>query len=176
MLVLWAKYQLFNCNFWIGFMFMRKGVKTYIFPQNLELMKFRLLLVFMASMTIQAQTSDLVGMLTKEMGISEKQAEGGAGSIFNMAKETMPKSDFGSLSDVVPDMSGLLGAVPGMGKKSMLGKATASLTGMPAVVSAFGKLGLKESHIQLMTPLLVNYVEDKGGKALSSMFMKSVMP
>lgn len=142
-------------------------------------MKFRLLLigVFMAATTMQAQTSDLVNMLTKEMGISKKQAEGGAGSIFNMAKETMSKDDFGSLSDVVPDMSGLLGAVPGMGKKkSMLGSAASSLTGMPAVVNAFGKLGLKESHIKVMTPLLVNYVEDKGGKALSQMFMKSVMP
>lgn len=141
-------------------------------------MKFRLLLigVFMASLTLQAQTSDLVNMLTKEMGISEKQAEGGAGSIFNMAKETMSKDDFGSLSDVVPDMSGLLGAVPGMSKKkSMLGSATSTLTGMPAVVNAFSKLGLKESHIQLMTPLLVNYVEDKGGKALSKMFAKSIM-
>ncbi len=155
------------------------GDKTYIFRQNLKRMKFRVLLigVLMASLTTQAQTSDLVGMLTKEMGISEKQAEGGAGSIFNMAKETMSKNDFSTLSEVVPDMSGLLSAVPGMGKKkSMLGSATSALTGMPAVVNAFGKLGLKESHIQLMTPLLVNYVEDKGGKALSSMFMKSVMP
>lgn len=141
-------------------------------------MKFKVLLIgiFMASLSMQAQTSDLIGMLTKEMGITNKQAEGGAGSLFNMAKETMPKKDFSSLTDVIPDMSGLLGAVPGMGKASGLGKMASSLTGMPAVVSAFGKLGLKESHVKLMTPLLVNYVEDKGGKAMSKMFAKSILP
>jgi hypothetical protein len=141
-------------------------------------MKLRVLFiaVFMASLTMQAQTSDLINMLTKEMNITKDQAEGGAGSLFNFSKEAMSKSDFGKLSDVVPDMKGLLGAAPKMGKKSGLGKLASSLTGMPAVVGAFGKLGLNESHIQMMTPLLVDYVENKGGKALSDMFMKSVTP
>lgn len=51
------------------------------------------------------------------MGISEKHAEGGAGSLLKMGKETMSEGDFKSLAGVIPDMDGLLGAVPGMGKK-----------------------------------------------------------
>ena len=134
-----------------------------------------LLSIFAMSVMAQAQTSDLIGMLTKEMGITGDQAEGGAGSLFNFAKEGMSDTDFGKLSDVVPDMSGLLGAASSLGKKkSFLGKAADSLTGMPAVVNAFDKLGLKESHVALMTPLLVNYVEDKGGAALAKVFGKSI--
>ena len=134
-----------------------------------------LLSIFAMSVMAQAQTSDLIGMLTKEMGITKDQAEGGAGSLFNFGKETMTDTDFGKLSDVVPDMSGLLGAVPSLGgKKSMLGKAAQSLTGMPAVTAAFEKLGLSQTHVALMTPLLVNYVEDKGGAALAKVFGKSI--
>jgi len=130
--------------------------------------------IFAMSIVAQAQTSDLIGMLTKEMGITNKQAEGGAGSLFKFAQEGMTKTDFSKLSDAVPGMDGLLGAVPGVGKKSMLGKAAAAVTGMPAVVSAFEKLGLSQSHVAIMTPLLVNYVEKKGGAALAKIFGKSI--
>ena len=133
-----------------------------------------LLSIFAMSVIAQAQTSDLIGMLTKEMGITKDQAEGGAGSLFNFGKESMTDTDFGSLTDIIPDMSGLLGAVPSLGGKSMLGKATAALTGMPAVTAAFEKLGLSQTHVALMTPLLVNYVEKKGGAALAKIFGKSI--
>ncbi|MCT4622965.1 MAG: DUF2780 domain-containing protein [Schleiferiaceae bacterium] len=141
-------------------------------------MKFRILLamLFSAALTTQAQTSDLIGMLTKEMGITSDQAEGGAGSIFGFAKENMSSTDFSSLAGVIPDMDGLLGAIPGGKKKSMLGQMADQLTGMPKVIDAFGKLGLKESHIKIMTPLLVDYVEKKGSKALSNTFLKAVTP
>ncbi len=136
---------------------------------------FLLTAIFAMSLMVQGQTSDLIGMLTKEMGITKKQAEGGAGSIFNFAKEGMKDSDFGKLSKVVPGMDGLLGAVPGLGgKSSMLGQATKTLMGMPAVYSAFKKLGLSESQVATMMPLLVNYVEKKGGAALARLFQVSI--
>jgi len=34
----------------------------------------------------RAQTSGLVGMLTSQLGVTEQQASGGAGSLFNFAK------------------------------------------------------------------------------------------
>ena len=131
--------------------------------------------LFTSTFIVNAQ-SDLIGMLTKEMGIFQSQAEGGAGALFGLAKEGMSAPDFSSLSKVVPDMGGLLGAVPSLtgGKTSFLGKAAKSLTGMPAVTAAFEKLGLSQTHVALMTPLLVGYVEDKGGKALSGLFSKAI--
>ena len=138
--------------------------------------KILVLVALFASSFIANAQSDLIGMLTKEMGISQSQAEGGAGALFGLAKEGMSAPDFSSLSKVIPDMSGLLGAVPslGGGKTSMLGKAAQSLTGMPAVTAAFEKLGMNQTHVALMTPMLVGYVEDKGGKALSGLFSKAI--
>jgi Protein of unknown function VcgC/VcgE (DUF2780) len=136
-----------------------------------------LFLFVSGSFYAQSQTNDLVNMLTKEMGITEKQAEGGAGSLFKMSKENMSKEDFSKLSEVVPDMSGLLSAVPSLGgKKSLMGSLASQLTGMPAVVAAFEKLGLKEKDVKMMTPLVVNYIEKKGGKTLANLFSKSVTP
>jgi hypothetical protein len=136
---------------------------------------FLLLFVFALSVSVQAQTSDLIGMLVNEMGITNEQAEGGAGSLFNFAQEGMSESDFGDLSDAVPGMDDLLGAVPSLGgKSSLMGKAASAVTGMPAVVKAFDKLGLSESQVAIMTPLLVNYVEKKGGAKLAKLFGNSV--
>jgi hypothetical protein len=139
-------------------------------------MKLKLLLstiILSMSLVSFAQT-DLVNMLMSDMNVTQGQAEGGAGALLNMAGETMNKTDYSALGDVIPDMSGLLGAVPSLGGKSMMGSMASKLTGMPAVVGAFDKLGLKESHIAIMTPLLVDYVEKKGGQAISKVFAKSI--
>lgn len=129
-----------------------------------------------AALFTQAQVSDLVSMLSNEMNITNEQAEGGAGALFNMAQESLSETDFSALSKAIPDMNGLLGAVPDIsgGKSSMLGKAAKTLTGMPAVTAAFEKLGLSQTHVALMTPLLVDYVEKKGGETLSKIFAKSI--
>ena len=121
-----------------------------------------------------AQTSDLVEQLMETADVSKDQAEGGAGALFGMAKETMSKEDFGKVSDVVPDMDGLLDAIPSTGsnKTSMLGSAAKQLTGMPKVQAAFDKLGISQEKVALFTPVIVNYVEEKGGKVVSDMLGK----
>ncbi len=121
-----------------------------------------------------AQTSDLVKQLMEKADVTEDQAEGGAGALFGIAKEELSTDDFGKISDVVPDMGGLLDAVPSMGsnKTSMLGSAAKQLTGMPKVQAAFDKLGISQEKVALFTPVIVNYVEEKGGKVVGDMLGK----
>src|SRR5262249_30182275 len=57
-------------------------------------------------------SSELVGLLAKEMGSSTKQAQGAAGSIFRLAKTRMTPEDFGKVATAVPGMDGLLKAAP----------------------------------------------------------------
>ena len=73
-------------------------------------------------------------------------------------------------------MGGYLDAIPALGGKSssMLGKATQTLVGMPAVTAAFEKLGLSADMVGLFTPLLVNYVEKKGGEAVGGLLMNAI--
>jgi hypothetical protein len=121
-----------------------------------------------------AQTSDLVKQLMEKADVSEDQAMGGAGALFGMAKEELSADDFGKISDVVPNMGGLLDAVPSLGsnKTSMLGSAAKQLTGMPKVQAVFDKLGISKEKVALFTPVIVNYVEEKGGKVLGDLLGK----
>ena len=121
-----------------------------------------------------AGEDDLVNLLTNDLGITSEQAMGGAGALFNYAKEGLSSEDFDKVSDAVPDMEGYLDAVPSLGGSStgLLGKATESLVGMPAVTAAFDKLGLSQDMVGMFTPLLVNYVDDKGGEAVSGLLTK----
>jgi len=121
-----------------------------------------------------SQSSELIQQLMEKPDVSEDQAKGGAGALFEMAKEELPADDFGKISDVVPGMDALLGSVPSIGgqKTSMLGKAAKGLTGMPKVQAAFDKLGISQDKVALFTPVIVNYVEDKGGKVLGDLLGK----
>ena len=121
-----------------------------------------------------AGEDDLINLLTNDLEITTEQAMGGAGALFNYAKEGLSSEDFDKVSDAVPDMEGYLDAVPSLGGSStgLLGKATESLVGMPAVTAAFDKLGLSQDMVGMFTPLLVNYVDDKGGEAVSGLLTK----
>jgi hypothetical protein len=121
-----------------------------------------------------SQTSDMVKEIMKKADVTEDQAKGGTGALFEMAKEELSADDFGKISDVVPGMDDLLGSVPSLGsnKTSMLGNAAKTLTGMPKVQAVFDKLGISQEKVALFTPVVVNYVEDKGGKALGDLLGK----
>jgi hypothetical protein len=79
-------------------------------------------------------SNELVGSLTKDLGVTPEQARGGAGSLFSLAKGKMPAADFAS---AVPGMDGLLEAAPAMGG------AVGSLGTMAAAASATGFVGAK---------------------------------
>ena len=122
-----------------------------------------------------AGEDDLISLLTNDLEITTEQAMGGAGALFNYAKEGLSSEDFDKVSDAVPDMTGYLDAIPELGGGSstgLLGKATESLVGMPAVTAAFDKLGLSQDMVGMFTPLLVNYVDEKGGEAVSGLLTK----
>ena len=135
------------------------------------------LLLFLTGINFSyAGDDDLINLLTSELDISDDQAKGGAGALFNYANEGLSGEDFEKVSKSVPDMGGYLDAIPALGGKSssMLGKATQTLVGMPAVTAAFEKLGLSADMVGLFTPLLVNYVEKKGGEAVGGLLMNAI--
>lgn len=122
-----------------------------------------------------AGDDELIGSLTKDLKITKEQAMGGAGALFNYAKEGLSEDEFEQVSKSVPDMSGYLNAIPSLGggkSKGIMGQATQALVGMPAVTAAFEKLGLSQDMVGMFTPILVNYVDQKGGKAVGSLLQK----
>ena len=119
----------------------------------------------------------LVGLLTENLGVTEKQGEGGAGAIFNMAKEKLVPKDFGKVADAVPEMDNLLKAVPktgGLGsaiggKTSLLGGSADKLTGLASLAGPFSQLGMESDMVGKFIPIILSYVQSKGGDSVKSL-------
>jgi Protein of unknown function VcgC/VcgE (DUF2780) len=124
-----------------------------------------------------ADTSGLVGHLTKELGVNEAQATGGSGAIFGLAKSRLSPSDFSQVAGVVPEMDSLLGAAPQAESKggvtgtasSMLGSGGGGLGGLASLAGPFAQLGLSPDMIGKFVPSILGFVGGKGGSGVQSL-------
>jgi hypothetical protein len=112
---------------------------------------------------------ELVDMLTKNLGIDGKQAEGGAAVLFKAAREKMGGAEFGNLLGGVPGISDLLQKAPasGGGLGGMLGGLAGAMGGNAAliatVVGGFGKLGLNADDARKFVPVILEFLRSKVG-------------
>ncbi len=119
--------------------------------------------------TTAAQTSDLVGMLTSQLGVTEDQAAGGAGSLFDFAKGQMAPSDFDTVTSALPEVGDLMGAAPQGGSGGLLGSASSLLGGSAGgledaagVASTFSDLGMSPNMVNEFVPVILDYAESAG--------------
>ena len=99
-------------------------------------------------------TSGLVSMVGKQLGVSNAQATGGLGAIFNVAKQQLSGDQFGQIASAVPGMDELLAAAPKAessskvgGLLSQAGQYGKALQGGSYLNSAFKQLGLSPENI-----------------------------
>jgi len=123
-----------------------------------------------------AAEGGLIGLLTGQLGVSETQAKGGAGSIFNYAKSKLSEADFAKVAQAVPGMGGYLDAAPKSGGVAgALGGATSLLggkkegSGIMALAGQFAQLGLGTDMIGKFVPVIVSYVKSSGGDAVAGL-------
>ena len=93
---------------------------------------------------------ELIDILTKNLGISATQAEGGAAVLFKAAKDKLGGEEFDKLLGGVPGLGDLMKKAPasgGGGLGGLLGGLAGAIGGNAALISTivggFGKLGLK---------------------------------
>ena len=96
-------------------------------------------------------TPQLTKDLAKQLGISEAQAMGGAGALFQAAAEKLSASDFDTVSKAVPGVDKYLKAA-----QNALGGA--KLTDLGGVQAAFTKIGLKPEMVDQFKPQVLDYV------------------
>ena len=96
-------------------------------------------------------TPQLTKDLSKNLGITETQATGGAGAMFQQGAEKLSATDFGSISKAVPGVDKYLKAAQGA-----LGGA--KLSDLGGLQGAFGKLGLKPEMVSQFKPYVLDYV------------------
>ena len=121
----------------------------------------------------QGPSPELIGMLTKNLNVTPKQATGGAGALFNVAKSRLKPAEFSQVAAVVPGMDGLLKAAPstggGGGLSSLGGALPGGAGGLAAAAGAFQKLGLSPDMVSKFVPILTQFVGAKGGSGVAAL-------
>lgn len=124
----------------------------------------------------KAKTKDagLVQRLAKDLGVTKKQATGGAGAIFKAAQQKMTAEDFKKVAKSVPDINKMMAAAPkedktsGMVKSasSLLGEGKSSVAAAASLAGSFSQLDMDGSMVNAFIPIILNYVQEKGGEAV----------
>lgn len=102
------------------------------------------------------ESSPLVDALTNQLNVSPEQATGGAGALLALASSSLSESESSELGSLIPGMSSLSSAAPGL--LSMAGD-------MSAVTDIFSKLGLDPSMISQFTPVIMEYLTGEGASS-----------
>jgi hypothetical protein len=114
----------------------------------------------------------LVDLLSSQLGVTKDQAQGGAGSIFQLAKQNLSVEDFSSIAKAVPGIDHMMGAAPQVKESStslgsissMMGSSSNKMAGMASLINSFEKLGLNADMVEKFIPPILDYVKSKGGE------------
>ena len=114
---------------------------------------------------------ELIDQLTKNLGVNENQAKGGAGMLFNLAKQKLGSADFSKVSSAVPDVDSLMSAAPASGG-GFFSKLFGGGGGLAGLAGGFSKLGMDSSMIGKFVPIVLSFVKGKGGDAAGGLLEK----
>ena len=118
---------------------------------------------------------ELISQLVQNLGINEEQATGGAGLIFNLAKEKLGEGDFSQISNAIPGLDQVMSAAPEGG---MISKAIGTITstfgggklgGLAGLASGFSKLDLSTDMVGKFVPVVLSFVQSKGGDTVKNL-------
>jgi len=134
-----------------------------------------------AAFAIAADDATLVQTLTSNLGVTEAQASGGAGAIFNYAKSALPTEDYAKVEKAVPEAAELIKQAPAADSTKSavggaLGKAGGTAAGLAGLGSSFEKLGLNSDMVGKFVPVVVGYVDKKGGSEVGSLLRNVLTP
>jgi hypothetical protein len=145
---------------------------------------FSFLLVSFSSGIVCAETSttmDLVKMLTSQLGVTEPQAIGGAGALFDMAKGALSETEYGQVTSAIPGIGDLIASAPPVSKSTSgtssaigglagglgaLTKAVDSANTFAAVTDQFKQLGLNADMVSQFIPVLLSFANSAGGESV----------
>jgi len=145
---------------------------------------FIVLGIFAGTSYVFADTSELIGMLVNNLGVTQEQATGGAGAIFSQAQQKLSPGDFMKVSDALPGIDSLISAAPkssGLtgsltkGASSMLGSSSSSVQGVASLADSFSSLGLNPNMVGKFTDIVLKYADQVGGKEIMSLLQGALM-
>jgi hypothetical protein len=138
----------------------------------------------LAAAEAPGHASQLVGLLTRQLGVTSEQAAGGAGAIFAYARTRLSPDEFRTISHYLPDIGGLIGKVP----KSGAGDLAAGLRGgglAPAagteelgepedLARPFAHLGMSDDMVGKFVPVILQYLQSVGGADVANLLQSAL--
>ena len=111
---------------------------------------------------------ELIEQLTRQLGVTGAQAEGGAAVLLKAAKDKLGGDEFNQLLGGVPGLTDLLKKAPasgGGGLGGLLGGLAGAVGGNAALISTimtgFGKLGLGVEDAKRFAPVILSFLKTK---------------
>ncbi len=123
---------------------------------------------------------ELIKQLTGQLGIGADQAKGGAGLLFKLAQSKLG-GDFSKIAAALPDVAGLIKSAPEAGGAAKLlgglasalgGSKAQGLAGLASLAGGFSKLKLDAGMIGKFVPVVLSFVQSKGGGELQALLAK----
>lgn len=121
----------------------------------------------------------LVDILSHRLGVSQQQALGGAGAVFQMAQGNMEPQAFATLSRSIPGMDSMLSAAPAMSNlsgnlSSLMGDGNNTLGNATALAASFQQLNLSPDMVGQFIPVITNYVSKTSGSAAATLLQSAL--
>jgi hypothetical protein len=124
--------------------------------------------------------NELIQQLISQVGINEGQAKGGAGLLFKLAQEKLG-GDFSKITDAIGSVKDLTDAAPETGgglaglAGGLLSAAGAGKFGALAdLAGGFKKLDLDPDLIGKFVPIIVSFLQSKGGAGVADLIAKAL--
>jgi|KBSSwiStaDraftv2_1062776.scaffolds.fasta_scaffold508451_2 hypothetical protein len=115
-----------------------------------------------------AASGSLTGLLSKNLGVTQNQAEGGVGSMLKLAQEKLSAGDFDMVAKAVP------GAQKYLDKARSLGAYTGAVNNAAGLNGALARLGIPPETSAKFMPMVTNYVGKVGGPKVGAL-LKSAL-
>ncbi|MGD1913425.1 MAG: DUF2780 domain-containing protein [Rivularia sp. (in: cyanobacteria)] len=129
---------------------------------------------------------ELVQQLVSSLGVQEEQATGGAGLILKLAQDKLGGGEFAKVAAAIPGSDMLLGAAPtesgggmmgalgGMAAGMIGGQQGAALGSLMSLAGGFSKLGMDGDMVTKFFPIILNFVQQKGGSEIAGILSKAL--
>jgi hypothetical protein len=116
---------------------------------------------------------DLIKRLTKELGVSKSQAQGGLVALLRAGRQNMARADFDEFVRDIPGADELLRKAPPPSTLSSLAGGLGSLLGgrsspgrWAGLAASFTELGVDLDTAKKFGPIVIDYVRHHGGEAI----------
>ncbi len=130
---------------------------------------------------------ELVQQLVSNLGVQEDQAKGGAGLILKLAQDKLGGEEFAKVASAIPGSDVLLGSAPsqdsgggmmgalgGMAAGMMGGGQGAALGSLMSLAGGFSQLGMDGNMVTKLFPVVLNFVQQKGGADVAGILSKAL--